>query len=222
MGIFMEEVLSKQTTRNLVKENVDIESLIEENKELVEYNNELLSEMVDMFIYRLNEEYIFNEGNFFEDMKVKKEDLADPNKVKAIIKKIERDRVAPEIKDTLLDFLYGVLITIVAALPGTVVAILGVAVNSYMVLELGYLIAAIGGVVAALSFDRLTKYRSRTKKAIKKVEKALKKTDDPKMIKALKKQKDALEKNLKLFEEADYKHKKEIQDKTHYNINYNY
>ena len=42
------------------------------------------------------------------------------------------------------------------------------------------------------------------------------------MIKALKKQKDALEKNLKLFEEADYKAKKRIEDKTQYNVNYNY
>ena len=175
-----------------------------------------------MLVNMLNEEMIFNEGNFFDDMKVKKEDLADPNKVKAIIKKIERDRVAPDIKDSLLNFLYGLLVVTAGILPGGVIAGIGVAIGNPLVYELGYILAMIGSVIAALNTDRLGKYRSKTKKAIKKVEKALKKETDPKLVKALKKQKEALEKNLELFEKADYETKKRIEDKTVYNVNYNY
>ena len=191
-------------------------------KELLEDYNELLEERVDMLVNMLNEEMIFNEGNFFDDMKVKKEDLADPNKVKAIIKKIERDRVAPDIKDSLLNFLYGLLVVTAGILPGGVIAGIGVAIGNPLVYELGYILAMIGSVIAALNTDRLGKYRSKTKKAIKKVEKALKKETDPKLVKALKKQKEALEKNLELFEKADYETKKRIEDKTVYNVNYNY
>ena len=79
--MILEEVMSQTRSTN----NINIDNIIEEHTQLVLEHNELLSEMADMFVAMLNEECIFTE-NFFEDMKVKKEDLADPNKVKAIIK----------------------------------------------------------------------------------------------------------------------------------------
>ena len=212
--MILEEVMSQTRSTN----NINIDNIIDEHAQLVLEHNELLSEMADMFVNMLNEECIFMEGNFFSDMKVKKEDLADPNKVKAMIKQIERDDIVPSKKDALLNFLYVFLLTIVGMVPGGVVVVGGLTINNFIIAYLGELIAMIGGVITGcIAGDRFSKYITKTKKAINKVEKALKKETDPKMVKSLKKQKDALEKNLKAFEDANYKQKKEIHDKRVYN-----
>ena len=212
--MILEEVMSQTRSTN----NINIDNIVEEHTQLVLEHNELLSEMVDMFVNILNEECIFMEGNFFSDMKVKKEDLADPNKVKAMIKQIEKDDIVPSVKDQLLNFLYVFLLTIVGMVPGGAVVAGGLAINNLIIAYLGELIAMIGGVITGcIAADRFPKYITKTKKAIKKVEKALKKETDPKMVKTLKKQKDALEKNLKAFENANYKQKKDIRNRTVYN-----
>ena len=211
--MILEEVMS-QTRMNT---NIDTNELLREHNALILEHNELISEMADIFVTMLNEECIFMEGNFFSDMKVKKEDLADPNKVKAIIKQIDKDRIVPEKKDSLLNFLYGFLLSLVGAAPGIALLGIGGFLENPLLMFSGELIGMIGIVIAGLGFDRLDNYVSKTKKSIAKVEKKLKKEKDPKNIKAYKSQLNALQKNLKLFEDANYKAKKEIKDKTRYN-----
>lgn len=212
--MILEEVMMNQPKKN---NDINIETVMTEHTELLIEHNELLSEMADIFVTMLNEECIFMEGNFFSDMKVKKEDLADPNKVKAIIKQIDKDRIVPEKKDSLLNFLYGFLLSLVGATPGIALLGIGGFLENPLLMISGELIGMIGIVIAGLGFDRLDNYVSKTKKSIAKVEKKLKKEKDPKNIKAYKSQLNALQKNLKLFEDANYKAKKEIKDKTRYN-----
>jgi hypothetical protein len=180
-------------------------------KELLEENNELLEEMVDIFLDKLNEEGIIDES-YFDDLKIKKEDLAEPNKVKAIIKRIEDEAITPSNKDNLLNWLYTFLLLMVGSAPGIGITAIGGVLNNVMFMAIGGLVYMIGLVIAGLSTDRYNKYISKTEKAIKKVEKKIEKEKDPKHIKVYKDQKEALEKNLKLFKDANLKAKKEIKD----------
>ena len=202
--MILEEVMSQTRSTN----NINIDNIIDEHAQLVLEHNELLSEMADMLVAMLNEECIFTES-FFDDMKVKKEDLADPNKVKAIIKRLDKEGIAPDKKDNIINTLYVFLLAIVAMIPGFTMTMIGMTLSKPLFASLGYLIAMIGPIIVGYSLDRLDSYISKTKKAIKKVEKKLNKEKDPQNIKALKSQLDALNKNLKLFEKENYRVKKD-------------
>ena len=225
--MILEEVMSQ----SVVNTNIDTNTLLREHNTLILEHNELLSEMADMFVAMLNEECIFTES-VFDDLKVKKEDLADPNKVKAIIKRIELERIAPTKKDMLLGALYGLLLLIVGIAPGTIIYVIGEVLSIEFVSVLGGLLALIGTVISVVAggdVGSLSSYRDKTQKAIKKVDKAISEEKDPKMKKHFKKQKEALQKNLKLFEKADYKNRKaeedlrnEIRKNTQINHNFNY
>ena len=206
--MILEEVMMNQPKKN---NDISIETVMTEHTELLIEHNELLSEMADMLVAMLNEECIFTES-FFDDMKVKKEDLADPNKVKAIIKRLDKEGIAPDKKDNIINTLYVFLLAIVSMLPGFTMTMIGMTLSKPLFASLGYLIAMIGPIIVGYSLDRLDSYISKTKKAIKKVEKKLNKEKDPQNIKALKSQLDALNKNLKLFEKENYRVKKDQSD----------
>ena len=212
MGIFMEEVLSNTSTREIVKESVNVEDLLIKNEELKIQNEQLISEMMDMFIDKLNEECVFTES-FFDDLKVKKKDLEDPNKVKAIIKRIENEALTPSTKDNLLNFLYSMLLVIAGAvIPGPITG-LGILLNNQMIQMLGLLLQSIcPAILTLVGTDRYNKYISKTQKAIKKVEKKASKEKDPEKAKLLNERLSVLKKNLKQFEDANLKAKKEIRD----------
>ena len=189
----------------LINEN----NISEENIALIE-QNEIIMEQLNFIVDILNESY-------FDDLKIKKEDLLDPNKVKAIVRKIERENITQEKKDVLLNFLYCFLISLVAIAPGGVVMGIGISAGSLIVICLGELILFTGSVlIPILSMDRFQNLISKTRKAIKKVEKKLKKEEDPKLKKAYQDQLKALEKTLSEFQKADYKRKKDISKRTIY------
>ena len=189
----------------LINEN----NISEENIALIE-QNEIIMEQLNFIVEILNESY-------FDDLKIKKEDLLDPNKVKAIVRKIERENITQEKKDVLLNFLYCFLISLVAIAPGGVVMGIGISAGSLIVICLGELILFTGSVlIPILSMDRFQNLISKTRKAIKKVEKKLKKEEDPKLKKAYQDQLKALEKTLSEFQKADYKRKKDISKRTIY------
>ena len=193
----------------LVNEN----NTSEENISLIE-QSDIITEQLDFIIDILNESY-------FDDLKIKKKDLLDPNKVKAIIRKIEKENITQEKKDILLNFLYAILMAMVAVVPGYTIALLGVVANSGIVACLGELIMLTSAtLVPLLTMDRFQNLISKTKKAIKKVQKQLKKENDPQLRSAYLDQLKALEWSLNEFQKADYKRKKDISDKTRYNYSY--
>ena len=209
MGIFLEEVMNQSNVNN----SVNIDDIVSEHAELVLEHNELLSEMADSLIEMLNEECIFTES-VFDDLKVKKEDLADPNKVKAIIKRLDKEHIAPDKKALMLNSLYIFLMALVSVLPGFTIAIIGIKMGNDLFWAVGLLIELIGPRIVGANLDRYNSFISKTQKSIKKVEKKLKKEKDPQNIKALKSQLNALQKNLKLFEDESYRVKKEINKKS--------
>ena len=186
-------------------------------KELLEDYNTLLEERIDMFIDMLNEECIFTES-FFDDMKVKKEDLADPNKIKAIIKRIEKEKVSTDVKCKLLNTLYSIIIALIGIAPGVTLANVGFKLGFTMTASLfsglGAILYMIGGVTAGVIIiskylNRYDSFILKTKKAINKLEKIIEKEKDPAKIKVFKDQLNALNKNLKIFEKAKYETDKE-------------
>ena len=198
--MFYEELVNKNNTS-------------EENISLIE-QRDIITEQLDFIIDILNESY-------FDDLKIKKKDLLDPNKVKAIIRKIEKENITQEKKDILLNFLYAILMAMVAVVPGYTIALLGVVANSGIVACLGELIMLTSAtLVPLLTMDRFQNLISKTKKAIKKVQKQLKKENDPQLRSAYLDQLKALEWSLNEFQKADYKRKKDISDKTRYNYSY--
>ena len=167
-------------------------------KELLEDYNELLEERVDMLIDMLNEDLVLNEA-LWDDLKIKKEDLVDPDKVKAILKKIEKEQTNPKIKERLLNGLYLFLLGLVGLGSGAVIAVLGgVVLNNGFIFKLG---ATLGGtlmlMLPTMAVDRHDRLMEKINKAIKKVDKAIQKEKDPENIKAFKKQKEVLKENLK-------------------------
>ena len=190
-------------------------------KELLEDYNELLEERVDMLVNMLNEEMIFTES-VWDDMKVKKQDLADPNKVKAIIKRIEKEKISTDTKCKMLNFLYGTLVVFAGIAPGFALFI-GAPMTMPLFMFLGQILVLIGGTCSAIMVDSKFKNRydslvSKTKKAINKVEKAIEKEKDPAKIKVFKEQINSLNKNLKIFEKAKYETDKENYKGQHVSV----
>ena len=214
MGIFYEETL------NNVKANDSI--TLAEMRELIKERDELLSELLENTLLQINESMMFTESAW-DDLKVKKEDLMDPNKVKALINKIERERIGMDAKAQMLNVLYIFLLALVGVIPGTVIYTIGLAMESVLFAALGYIIMYAGSFAAAYSgADRLETLKNKTKRAIKKVDKALLKEVDPKNRKVLQDQKKALQKTYETFDKESYKVKKDIESRTTYGYNVNY
>ena len=93
MGIFYEDTPNNVKTKDSIT--------LAEMRELIKEKDELLSELLDLTLENINESMMFTES-VWSDFKVKKEDLADPNKIKALITKIENERIGMDSKAQLL------------------------------------------------------------------------------------------------------------------------
>ena len=187
--MFFEELINENNTS-------------EENISLIE-QSDIITEQLDFIVDILNESY-------FDDLMITKKDLLDPNKVKAIVRKIEKEDGSKDKKLTALNALYGLLIGMVGIAPGATISALGIAINSVIVLCLGELIILVGGALTMVfSLDRVQNLINKTRRAIKRVEKKIKKEDDPYLKKAYNEQLKALEKTLKTFQNMDYKIKED-------------
>ena len=214
MGIFYEDTI------NDVKFNDNISVM--EMMELVKERDELLSELIDITLMNLNETLMFTESAW-DDLKVKKEDLMNPVKVKALANKIERERIGMDSKATALNVLYVFLLSIVGMVPGAIVIAAGVAMDSAMFAVLGELILYVGGIITPIiGADRYSTLKRKIEKAVKKVDKAISKESDPKYKKVLQDQKRALEKSYDYLDREQLKLAKEIDRKTTYGYNVNY
>ena len=212
MGIFYEEVMYRP--QKIERLSVEEMNIIKEDRD------QLLSEIMDIFIELYNSEEALTES-FWDDLKMKKEDLLDANKVKACIKRIEHEKISMDRKTLLLNALYVFLIGVAGLTPGLVVGSIGFAVGSAFLSLLGELIFLAGGVLAGLSLlNRYDTLVEKTQRAIKKVEKAIEKEEDPKNIKMLKDQLEALNKTLKTFQKAKYETDKENYKGTKVNVSY--
>ena len=193
MGIFMEEVFYN-TTRELVKENVDIASLIRENQELVEDNDELLSEMVDI----LNE-------SIFDDFNIKKEDLLNPTKLEAILKRFKRERYQRTGGETFLNVVMFFILNTVGCLPGMVVASIPVPGAIVVAQCINIVTRWILPIRSITVSGRVRTLIKRLDKAEKKVTKALNRSDlDSKTKKGFQEQLSAIKKAKQRLDKAQY------------------
>lgn len=212
--MFYEQIMKEASKYAVYNEDVDVADLLQER-------NELLAEMADILLEQINT-VLINES-VWDDFKVKKEDLLDPNKVKSIIRRIDDESIGMDSKSQMLNLIYVFLLAIAGVIPGTVIASVGVAMESSLFANLGILlIYVVEFMVMIGGTDRWGMLISKTKRAIKKVEKKLRKEEDPKYRKVLEGQIKALEKAIKEFKQAEYKAKKNIADKTTYGYNVTY
>ena len=210
MGIFYEDTPNNVKTKDSIT--------LAEMRELIKEKDELLSELLDLTLENINESMMFTES-VWSDFKVKKEDLADPNKIKALITKIENERIGMDSKAQLLNTLYVFLLPFAGMVPGMVLAGIGSAMDFTLFAGLGLLFIYIGPIIALyVGSDRHEMLISKIKKAIKKVDKQIKKESNPEYKKILQDQKHALEMHL------DTLQKENIESRTTYgyNVNYNY
>ena len=201
----------------MITEDVDMADLLQER-------NELLIEMTDILLEQINT-VLVNES-VWDDFKVKKEDLMDPNKVKSIIRRIDNESIGMDSKSQMLNLIYIFLLLLAGLTPGAIVASVGIAMDSAIFTNVGILLMYVVEFIVAIGgTDRWGMLINKSKRAIKKVEKKLKKEEDPKYRKILEGQIKALEKTIKELQQAEYKAKKNIADKTSYtygyNVNYN-
>ena len=98
MGIFIEEVLSNTNTREIVKESVIMETYIP------------IGDYLDLICEQCNDILL---ESYKEDMKITKEDLMNPEKLKQIIKRLEREKLEPTKKEKIA---FGIVIGITALL----------------------------------------------------------------------------------------------------------
>ena len=212
--MFYEQIMKEASKYAVYNEDVDMVDLLQER-------NELLSEMTDMLLEQLNT-ILINES-VWDDFKVKKEDLMDPNKVKSIIRRIDNESIGMDSKAQMLNLIYAFLLALAGLIPGAIVASVGIAMDSAIFANLGILLMYVVEFIVAIGgTDRWGMLISKTKRAIKKVEKKLRKEEDPKYRKVLEGQIKALEKTIKEFQQAEYKAKKNIADKTTYGYSVNY
>lgn len=181
---------------------MDSLELLEEQTELIEERAEFLADM-------LNEAFLLE--SLWDDLKIKKEDLLDPNKIKSILDNIEKDQTSPGVKVKLLNGLYLFLLGLVGLASGVAVTILGSAVmNNATVFKLGVaLTATLTPMLPLISVDRHDRLMDRINAAIKKLNKKIKKEKDPKNKKAFQDQLKALKQNLKMVQ--DNKKKRHIK-----------
>ena len=118
MGIFYEEVMYKpQNNYTGIITESDI-------REIVNENEELFCEMMDMQIDQIN--MIISES-VFEDWGIKKEDLLNPEKLRGILRRIDKETDRPGFKEVLITTIAIFLYSFLGALPGYLLATIALA-----------------------------------------------------------------------------------------------
>ena len=189
MGIFFEDTI------NIVESNINISA--SEAIDIIIESNELISEIMNVTIDMINESALCLESEYIsKELKVKKEDLTDPQKVKEILKSIEKETNETK-KVTILNSLFTFFMTTVAIVPGTI--IIGTTVT--MVIALFVELASILNIIITMlnscksGIDKV-KYKAKIKRGIDKLNKAIEKESDPKYKKVLEDQLKILKRNI--------------------------
>ena len=189
MGIFYEDTLNDVSSNS--------NATIAEAMDIIAESNELISELMNVTIDMINESALCLESEYIsKELKVKKEDLTDPQKVKEILKSIEKETNETK-KATILSSLFTFFMTTIAIVPGTI--IIGTTVT--MVIALFVELASILNVILTMlnscknGVDKV-KYKAKIKKGINKLNKAIEKETDPKYKKVLEDQLKVLKRNV--------------------------
>lgn len=205
MGIFYEEVMYKpQNNYTSIITESDI-------REIVNENEELFCEMMNMQVDQINE--ILNES-LLDDFKIKKEDLLDPQKLKATIERINKEVTKPSVKDTIIMTIALFIFSFLGVLPGFAVGLAGVIGKSLAVELIGICAMYIGGYIAVIPLRDDSRYKRLLKKLDKAEAKIKKYLDNPekyklseKDIKGYKKQLESISANRKNIKDAIRKSK---------------
>ena len=205
MGIFYEEVMYKpQNSYTGIITESDI-------REIVNENEELFCEMMNMQVDQINE--ILNES-LLDDFKIKKEDLLDPQKLKATIERINKEVTKPSVKDTIIMTIALFIFSFLGVLPGFAVGLAGVIGKSLAVELIGICAMYIGGYIAIIPLRDDSRYKRLLKKLDKAEAKIKKYLDNPekyklseKDIKGYKKQLESISANRKNIKDAIRKSK---------------
>ena len=172
-----------------------------EMAELMMENSELLDEMLDMVVTRLNSNIILTEKFGSKNSKIEKKDLVDPNKVKSILKEIESNaEMDKSEKAKMLKSILTFFIAIVGVIPGATILATGIVLTVGLFMEVAAIIGLIFSILGSFksSINKLV-YKNKINKGIKRLNRAIEKETDEKNIKIFKNQLAVLEKAQKQF-----------------------
>lgn len=205
MGIFYEEVMYKpQNNYTGIITESDI-------REIVNENEELFCEMMNMQIDQINE--ILSE-TVLDDFKIKKEDLLNPQKLKAAIARINKEVTKPAAKDAIIMTIALFIFSVLGTLPGVAIGMVGVIGKSIAIEIIGICAIYIGANISIIPLRDDSRYKRLLKKLDKaeaKIKKYLDNPDKYKLseedIKGYKKQLEAVSENRKTIQDAIRKSK---------------
>ena len=200
MGIFYEEVMYKpQNNYTGIITESDI-------REIVNENEELFCEMIDMQVDQIN--MILSES-VLDDFKIKKEDLLNPEKLRGILRRIDKEHIRPDVKDVLSWMILTTVFSLLGVLPGVGGIIIGVLTKSVALSAVSYCAAIVGGWAPYFKFSSKGRKKSLLKKLDKAESKINKYLKDPekyklgdKEIKEYKKQLDIIHDNQSKIRES--------------------